>query len=630
MWIRNLIRLTALLLLTAPVPAWACGGFFCNFQDPVNQIAERILYVQEKAKVTVHIQIKYKGPADKFSWVLPLQKLPTLGIGSDSVFSALEQSTKPVFYLQQESVPGCYLQNCMYPTAGGVQDSASADAGTNDGGVKILLHEAVGPYDSTVIQGSDGKVVKKWLDDNGYSQPPGTEVLLDSYAKKDFVFLALKLQKDKADGDLAPIVVTLAEIGPCLPIRLTAVAAEPDMPIVAWVLAEHRAIPKNFMHVELNEKTIDWMTGGGNYLSVVSKAVDQASGHAFTTEYAGKSSIMQNQFAQAQWNTAALEKFADPGEFLNAMLGQGIPRTSQVQALIKKYIPKPAGFEGQSDQEFYGCVQAQCDPKNCGGTCTAVKQAIAGQAFDAKALAKALQDGVVKPLQEVQKSFDLLPYLTRLFTLVSPSEMTKDPIFGFNPDLPEVSQQHTAKALPICESGKSEASQVKITVADGSSVTLAVPKLDPSSCWQFGGQQGDGKGLIVTAGGQPAKSVAVLDESGAAYAVEPMASDKVDAELNNAELGKPSLSAAFKATLPPITWNADKAVVTGADAGSSDGTGADASGDSATLADAGGTTTTAKPAESSGCTASPVAGTASAISLLLAIAGLALLRRRFA
>ena len=40
-------------------------------------------------------------------------------------------------------------------------------------------------------------------------------------------------------------------------------------------------------------------------------------------------------------------------------------------------------------------------------------------------------------------------YLTRLLTIVSPEEMTKDPIFAFNPDLPDVSNQHTAKIAPV-------------------------------------------------------------------------------------------------------------------------------------------------------------------------------------
>ena len=42
------------------------------------------------------------------------------------------------------------------------------------------------------------------------------------------------------------------------------------------------------------------------------------------------------------------------------------------------------------------------------------------------------------------------PYLTRLATFISPEEMNKDPEFVFNPDLPELSNVHTATAHVMC------------------------------------------------------------------------------------------------------------------------------------------------------------------------------------
>ena len=179
----------ALASLTVAVPAWACGGFFCNFQNPVNQAAERILYIQQGADVTAHIQIRYHGAADQFSWVLPLQKVPKLGIGSDSVFTALEQSTRPQYQLQVQYKPDCSYGCQFAPTAGGGADSSQAS--DVKGGVVVLAEEKVGPYDTVVIQGSTGAGLQKWLTDNGFQQPKGSVVLLDSYAKKGFVFLGL-------------------------------------------------------------------------------------------------------------------------------------------------------------------------------------------------------------------------------------------------------------------------------------------------------------------------------------------------------------------------------------------------------------------------------------------------------
>ena len=46
-----------------------------------------------------------------------------------------------------------------------------------------------------------------------------------------------------------------------------------------------------------------------------------------------------------------------------------------------------------------------------------------------------LADTVIDPLVETLAIFDGDPYMTRLYTTLSPEEMTVDPIFSFNPDL---------------------------------------------------------------------------------------------------------------------------------------------------------------------------------------------------
>ena len=596
----------ALLSLGWSSFAYACGGFFCNTQNPIDQAAERVLYITGGGKVTAHIQIRYEGPSAQFSWVLPLAKVPKLGIGSDSVFTMLEMTTRPSYYLQQQyGDDKCHFNQCMYMAASGGPGGRNTvdDA---DGGVKVLAQEAIGPYDTVTIQGKTGADVKKWLDDNKYGQPKGSEILLDSYAKKGFVFLALKLQQDKTSGDLQPVVVTVDETGPCLPIRLTQVAATPDMPIITWVLADHRAIPKNYLHVQLNEKTIDWFTNGGNYLTVASQAVDLASGHAFLTEFAGKTTNFGNQFAQPQWDASKLMNLSDAGEFLAAMLNQNLPRTSQMQALIRKYIPKPDAFKAMTDQQFYSCVQAQCGGGSC-GECDAVKKVVKSQPFDAKTFAGEVHTQLILPMQDVQAAFDTHPYLTRLFTLLSPEEMTKDPIFAFNKDLPDVSNQHTASATPICDPGSTLASSAKITYADGGTLTLPVPDAYKQGCGGRGGPVGSGggtvqdqKGKVVTAGGLTARKIEVLDETGAPIAIDQSAADLVDAQLNSAEAGKPSLPADFQLKLPPVTWNPDKVGQTPGSAGPAAG----------------------------GCTAAPTSNPLSWLALSLLALPLALRRRR--
>ena len=555
------LALAATSLLLSPSVALACGGFFC-FTQPVDQSAERVLYVKHGAKVTAHIQISYTGDDNKFSWVLPLLKVPEIGVGSDSVFTILEQVTQPRFNLQWKNTADCqgYSPCQMYDSAGG---RPTAGCGSN-GGVTVLQEALVGPYKTVVIQGDSGAELLEWLNTHGYVQPLETAALLDVYAKQKYVFLALQLQKDQSAGDITPIVVTLDEVAPCLPIRLTRLAVKPDMPIVTWTLGDARAIPKNYLHVTLNDATMDWLQPGTNYKTVVSKAVDQASGHAFTTEYAQPTSKFGTKFANPAWDTTKLEGLKDPGAFLNAMLGQGLPRNTQMQGLIRKYIPKPAKYAKVEDNAFYQCIQAS---ESATGVCKEYRDAVLAQGFDPVAFAKDLQAKVVAPLVTVQGHLDSSKYLTRLYTTLSADEMDKDPIFAFNPTLPDVSNVHTATAEPICKPGSKQASQVKLTFANGATTIQDLTK-DWTDCrFQpgFGGGGGvafgKGDAALVASGGQPAYSVEVMDETGDPINIDPRVADKVDAALNLAQAGKPSLTAEFIASLPISTWDPSKSVV---------------------------------------------------------------------
>ena len=627
---RQTLALALLTALLTPAQALACGGFFC-FQQPVDQSAERVLYIKHADKITVHIQISYTGEDEKFSWVLPLLSVPELGVGSDTVFQRLEQGTSPFFQVDWKNTSECQAQiYCAMADAG----SGPPTGGGGGGGVDVLLQQSVGPYDAVVVKSDSADELLKWLNDNGYIQPKETKPLVESYVKQGHVFLALKLQKDKSAGDIQPIVVTLDEPSPCLPIRLTSIAAQPDMPIVTWMLADHRAIPKNFLHVVLNDATIDWLTGGGNYKTVVSKAVDQASGHAFTTEYAQPVKNFGAKFHDKKWNTKLLEGIQDPGKFMAALLEYGYPRTSQMQDLIRKFIPKPAQWQDVADNEFYNCLTCMgCSEKPCAD----YKADVAKQAFDPAAFAKEIEEFIVLPLKEVQDAFDSLAYLTRLYTTLDPAEMDKDPIFAFNPDLPDVARTRTATAHPICETGKKTALKAKLVFANGHELTVDLPDNYDSCMFDGGGAAvgfGKGSGPINADGGQPAWQVEVLDESGPPLVIDPSAADKVDAALNNAVLGKKSLSQEFIDSLPAITWdptstddpNGGKPAVSDAGGASESDAGGTVGADVATPSTAPGAP---QRAPSSGCTTSPVPPAAPfGSALLLALAVALLLRRR--
>jgi hypothetical protein len=73
-------------------------------------------------------------------------------------------------------------------------------------------------------------------------------------------------------------------------------------------------------------------------------------------------------------------------------------------------------------------------------------------AFDATTLAQQVFTQYVTPLREANALFAQFPTLTRLFTTLSPEDMTADPVFSFNPGLPNVKREHTASLVMDCGS----------------------------------------------------------------------------------------------------------------------------------------------------------------------------------
>ncbi|HYH98454.1 DUF2330 domain-containing protein [Hyalangium sp.] len=444
-------------LLTAP-RAEACGGFFCS-RAPIDQAGERIVFGVRDNTVEAHIQIQYQGAAEKFSWVVPMPAKPSLNVGSPLIFGYLDSQTQARFTLDWQN-------SCDEPGRGG--ELADADGGgppqgaPTSGGVTVVSQSEVGPYDAAILLADEATALSTWLVDNGYDLTPQGTQALEPYVGKGNYFVALKLQQNKQVGDLRPIIVRFEGNRPCIPIKLTAIAARPDMPIIAYVLSSKRAIPVNYRHVLINPTRIDWLRFGSNYNAVATAAVDEAGGRAFLTEFAGASAPIAQGFDAfvPDYDTSILAQQTHPVEFSTELLRQDFARDPSVQGMLRKYIPIPASLvqRGVTERSFYDSLGSyrsdiDADPNR--------------PPFNAAGFVQELQDTIITP---ANKSLELLhahPYLTRLYTTMSAEEMTVDPDFDFNSDAPDVSNRYTAKAtFETCDAEWSKR-RVKLELPDG-------------------------------------------------------------------------------------------------------------------------------------------------------------------
>jgi hypothetical protein len=438
--------------LGAPRSAAACGGTFCDSGPramAVDQKGENILFVVAGGKVEAHIQIQYKGDAARFAWVLPVPALPEVEVGSQALFQNLLSGTVPRYGLNAitDSCPNAVLAPSLPPTrANGSATIAAIDGG--GGGTMVVLQKAVGSFEVTVLQGGTAQEITDWLTSNGYAMPPETPQLLQSYVAKSFLFVAVKLTGGAGIDEIHPLVVRYPGTEPCVPLELTKVAAVEDMGVRTFFLGSDRIVPKNYKHVALNPLMINWLNLATNYDEVISHAVDNpvADGHAFVTEYAGPSNVVSNGgLVSQQWSGQPFVG-ADVMSVIDLLKAQGfISFCGGAQCtfthplilpLLRTYVPAPAGVDEGAFYECMKCYASKVDKTAWG---------------DGTGFAVALEERVIVPGRRAADLLMAHPYLTRMFTTISPAEMTVDPTFEARTGLPDVGFSQTGTQRTRCD-----------------------------------------------------------------------------------------------------------------------------------------------------------------------------------
>jgi MYXO-CTERM domain-containing protein len=445
--------------LIAPA-ARACGGTFCDSGPtamPVDQTGENILFVMENGSVEAHIQIQVAedAVAEKFAWVIPMLQVPTFSLGSQQLFTELLTASVPT-YGYFTSTENCSSDGGLFPQLSG--DDAASDSGdypNEQNDVKVLQEAVVGAYEIAVIEGSSVDSVMLWLNENGFAQDEAARPILQEYIDERYFFVALKLRKDAGISEIQPIVLRYAGDMPCVPIRLTRIAAQEDMELRTFFLGNARVVPNNYRHILVNDLQIDWVNFGSNYRSVVSKAVDarDADGRAFLTEYAGTSDNVSRAILQdtQSWGLIDFASLDSPVDAISILIGRGIlicegynsdgspieeciAQNSLIEPLLARYVPVPPGL---TDMEFYGNMSEHVE-------------LIDTQAWKPSEFANDFLTRIVSP---ASRALELLqyPYLTRMYTTISPGEMIEDPMFQENPTLPEVSNIHQAQRYVLCD-----------------------------------------------------------------------------------------------------------------------------------------------------------------------------------
>ncbi|MEW5850850.1 MAG: DUF2330 domain-containing protein [Myxococcota bacterium] len=506
----------------APRDALACGGTFCDGSGPtpmpVDQTGENVLFIQDGPAIEAHIQIQYTGEPQRFAWVVPVPAIPEFRVGSDLLFRELLRASAPSYVnrpmpnevcaetltpwllaaplmLPLLPVLGAYGLIALPWVIGALTPGCAAEAdaalleGENVGGsAEVVFQDSVGAFDITVLSAGTAEEVARWLSDNDYNVPIQARPILAQYARENSLFAAVKLVSTAQVDEIHPIVLRYAYGVPCVPLRLTAVAAASNMGARTFFLGQARTVPRTYRHVVVNPAQVDWLNAGANYMDVVSRAVDEGDieGQAFLTEYAGSSSVVlvNNFYWWDRVRTGPPEDADDAVGFLEARglmtcgtrpsPGAMVPPVSVtgttpensctfyhplVRGLLQDHLPPPSGV---TELQYWSNARAY--PSHA--------------AFNSDAFLQDYEDRINTPARRALALVRDHGHLTRLFTTISPEEMTVDPEFHERPDLPDVPNILTATSVRRCDGFTT------FTLPDGR--TVEVP---PGSAWPVFGEK---------------------------------------------------------------------------------------------------------------------------------------------
>lgn len=464
------VILTTTLVVTAAVltpvsDARACGGFFCSQATPVNQSAEQIIFAKnDDGTVTAVVSIQYSGEAERFAWILPIAGVPDVTVSSNLAFQRLLAATTPRYTLTQRVEGTCKEQDFGNPSGG------FASGGTSSGGaagatsvvpgagptVTVVAEGSAGPYDFVAIAVSQdandpARVALDWLADNDYDVSAFGEEILGEYLADGLNLLAFRLTKGNATGSIRPIRVTYPAEYPAIPIRPTAVAANDDMGVMVYMVAEAQAIPKNYKSLVLNEALINWFNFAPTYNAVISRAAAEAEGQGFVSELAGPS-VSFNQTIFSQFDQQNWEQFQDTdfsaGQPLQA--DGGVSTNVAGMALFNAAAAQYGAWDGFREAAQEAVTLPANVTFDAWLSTPYLYEGDPELQIDSLKLLAGLQRHVIDPMIETQRLLISQPYLTRLFTTMSPEDMTVDPSFSINPDLADISNVHTAEQVIEC------------------------------------------------------------------------------------------------------------------------------------------------------------------------------------
>jgi hypothetical protein len=223
----RILLLSVVVTLLMAGPALACGGLVAP-NGSVNLVRTTTLaaYVDGIEHYVTSFEFSGAG-GGKFGSIVPLPGVPT-------------DVTKAGRWTLQRLV-----QEVQPPQPLALRNGFSV---AEDASAEVIMEKRVSALDIVVLKGG-GDEVGKWAKDNGFFLPPDAPEVLDFYAQRSPIFMAVRFNLERAEGkglqagDGIPVHVTIPTDRPWVPLRILALGRGADEVVEADVFLLNETKP---------------------------------------------------------------------------------------------------------------------------------------------------------------------------------------------------------------------------------------------------------------------------------------------------------------------------------------------------------------------------------------------------
>jgi HEAT repeat protein len=251
-----LVPLLAALLTPANVLAdgmFVAPKFVWDKHKDISEPTQKAILVYDAGREDLILQVKYEGPVSEFGWLVPVPNLPTVQKGSMKCFYELSHYTQKHFETEWQH------SQTKSATLGMTGNDAAGEA---EPPVKVIEIKTVGAYEIAVLATKDTSALEKWLDANHFSFPTNATGVIDSYVKRQWYFIAAKVNLEQGAlglissalklpaGELNPLQISFAGEHCVYPLKISSANGTPSE-IQVYVLSPEPLLEKTMLEKKL-------------------------------------------------------------------------------------------------------------------------------------------------------------------------------------------------------------------------------------------------------------------------------------------------------------------------------------------------------------------------------------------